>query len=104
MTSKGKTAAPKAVVKPVVAAKPAGRLRAGAPKAPRSLRNDFREIRCAHRRAADRGPIHEHVVAADGVPAVHRFLPLSLRFDHRIVTGGEAARFLAATIADLQNA
>ena len=28
-------------------------------------------------------------------------LPLSLTFDHRVVTGGEAARFLGAVIADL---
>ncbi|CAB3796024.1 dihydrolipoamide acetyltransferase family protein [Paraburkholderia fynbosensis] len=48
------------------------------------------------------GRIHEQVVAAGGVPAVHRILPLSLTFDHRVVTGGEAARFLAAAIADLQ--
>ncbi|WP_426398587.1 dihydrolipoamide acetyltransferase family protein [Ralstonia sp. R-29] len=48
------------------------------------------------------GRIHEQVVAAGGVPAVHRVLPLSLTFDHRVVTGGEAARFLAAVIADLQ--
>jgi 2-oxoacid dehydrogenases acyltransferase (catalytic domain) len=34
-------------------------------------------------------------------PAVHRVLPLSLTFDHRVVTGGEAARFLAAAIDDL---
>ena len=33
---------------------------------------------------------------------VHRILPLSLTFDHRVVTGGEAARFLAAVIADLE--
>jgi pyruvate dehydrogenase E2 component (dihydrolipoamide acetyltransferase) len=32
------------------------------------------------------------------------FLPLSLTFDHRVVTGGEAARFLAAVIADLETA
>ncbi len=32
------------------------------------------------------------------------FLPLSLTFDHRVVTGGEAARFLAAVIADLESA
>jgi 2-oxoisovalerate dehydrogenase E2 component (dihydrolipoyl transacylase) len=32
---------------------------------------------------------------------VHRVLPLSLTFDHRVVTGGEAARFLAAAICDL---
>ncbi|MBP0588655.1 2-oxo acid dehydrogenase subunit E2 [Paraburkholderia sp. LEh10] len=50
------------------------------------------------------GRIHEQVVAADGAPAVHRILPLSLTFDHRVVTGGEAARFLAAAIADLQGA
>jgi len=50
------------------------------------------------------GRIHEQVVAAAGIPAVHRILPLSLTFDHRVVTGGEAARFLAATIADLQMA
>jgi pyruvate dehydrogenase E2 component (dihydrolipoamide acetyltransferase) len=48
------------------------------------------------------GRIHEQVVAVMGVPAVHRILPLSLTFDHRVVTGGEAARFLAAAIADLQ--
>lgn len=30
-------------------------------------------------------------------------LPLSLSFDHRAVTGGEAARFLAAVIADLES-
>jgi pyruvate dehydrogenase E2 component (dihydrolipoamide acetyltransferase) len=35
---------------------------------------------------------------------VHRLLPLSLSFDHRAVTGGEAARFLAAVVADLARA
>lgn len=50
------------------------------------------------------GRIHEQVVAVAGVPAVHRILPLSLTFDHRVVTGGEAARFLAATMADLRMA
>jgi 2-oxoisovalerate dehydrogenase E2 component (dihydrolipoyl transacylase) len=33
-----------------------------------------------------------------------RRLPLSLTFDHRVVTGGEAARFLTAMIEDLQQA
>ena len=33
--------------------------------------------------------------------ALHRTLPLSLTFDHRAVTGGMAARFLRAVIADL---
>ena len=32
----------------------------------------------------------------------HLRMPLSLTFDHRCVTGGEAARFLAAVIQDLQ--
>ncbi len=35
-------------------------------------------------------------------PAVRRVLPLSLTFDPRAVTGGEAGRFLNAVIADLQ--
>ena len=48
------------------------------------------------------GRISDRVVAVDGAPAVHRVLPLSLTFDHRAVTGGEAGRFLAAVIADLE--
>ncbi len=40
----------------------------------------------------------------DGAVAVRRILPLSLTFDHRVVTGGEAARFLAAVIAALEAA
>ena len=47
------------------------------------------------------GRVHDQVLAVDGAPAVRRVLPLSLTFDHRVVTGGEAARFLAAAIADL---
>lgn len=47
------------------------------------------------------GRARDQVVAVNGVPAVHRLLPLSLSFDHRVVTGGEAARFLAAVMADL---
>jgi 2-oxoisovalerate dehydrogenase E2 component (dihydrolipoyl transacylase) len=42
------------------------------------------------------GRAAEHVVAREGAPAICRLLPLSLTFDHRVVTGGEAARFLAA--------
>ena len=41
------------------------------------------------------------VVVGDTVVA-HRLLPLSLTFDHRAVTGGEAARFLTAVIDNLQ--
>ena len=48
------------------------------------------------------GRIRDQVVAADGVPAVHRVIPLSLTFDHRAVSGGEAGRFLAAMMADLR--
>jgi pyruvate dehydrogenase E2 component (dihydrolipoamide acetyltransferase) len=33
---------------------------------------------------------------------VRRVLPLSLTFDHRPVMGGEASRFLAAVVADLE--
>ncbi|KAI3590644.1 Dihydrolipoamide acyltransferase component of branched-chain alpha-keto acid dehydrogenase complex [Cupriavidus sp. U2] len=48
------------------------------------------------------GRIRDEVVAAGGQPAVHRVMPLSLTFDHRVVTGGEAARFLHAVITDLE--
>ena len=50
------------------------------------------------------GRIRDEVVARDGQPVVHRMLPLSLTFDHRAVSGGEAGRFLAAVIADLSMA
>ncbi|GIX34783.1 MAG: dihydrolipoamide acetyltransferase component of pyruvate dehydrogenase complex [Lysobacteraceae bacterium] len=43
---------------------------------------------------------HELVPVPGGVEA-HRILPLSLSFDHRCVTGGEAARFLRAVLDDL---
>ena len=48
------------------------------------------------------GRICDKVVAVNGAPAVHRALPLSITFDHRAVTGGEAGRFLAAMLSDLQ--
>jgi len=48
------------------------------------------------------GRISNRVIAVAGAPAVHRVLPLSLTFDHRAVSGGEAGRLLAAVIADLQ--
>jgi 2-oxoisovalerate dehydrogenase E2 component (dihydrolipoyl transacylase) len=50
------------------------------------------------------GKIRAAVVAINDQPAVHRILPLSLTFDHRAVTGGEAARFLAAVLTDLESA
>jgi 2-oxoisovalerate dehydrogenase E2 component (dihydrolipoyl transacylase) len=42
------------------------------------------------------------VIARQGQIAVRRVLPLSLTFDHRVVTGGEAARFLVALKSDLE--
>lgn len=48
------------------------------------------------------GRISQRVVAHRGQPAVRRVLPLSLTFDHRVVTGGEAARFLVALKQDLE--
>jgi 2-oxoisovalerate dehydrogenase E2 component (dihydrolipoyl transacylase) len=50
------------------------------------------------------GRIRDEVVAVEGAPAIHKVLPLSLTFDHRAVSGGEAGRFLAAMMADLQSA
>ncbi len=47
------------------------------------------------------GVIRDQVLARDGKPVVRRVLPLSLTFDHRSVTGGEAARFLRAAMDDL---
>lgn len=48
------------------------------------------------------GKLQRDVVAGAKTPEIHVRLPLSLTFDHRCVTGGEALRFLAALIADLQ--
>jgi 2-oxoisovalerate dehydrogenase E2 component (dihydrolipoyl transacylase) len=48
------------------------------------------------------GRIEERVLAHNGQPAVRRTLPLSLTFDHRVVTGREATRFLAALKAELE--
>jgi 2-oxoisovalerate dehydrogenase E2 component (dihydrolipoyl transacylase) len=49
------------------------------------------------------GKVHRDVVATeDGGIEVHSRIPLSLSFDHRAITGGEACRFLAAVINDLE--
>lgn len=50
------------------------------------------------------GRIAPRVVAHKGKPAVRPVLPLSLTFDHRVVTGGEAARFMVALKSDLERA
>jgi pyruvate dehydrogenase E2 component (dihydrolipoamide acetyltransferase) len=48
------------------------------------------------------GRIGQRVMVHEGQPAVRAVLPLSLTFDHRVVTGGEAARFLVALKLDLE--
>jgi pyruvate dehydrogenase E2 component (dihydrolipoamide acetyltransferase) len=48
------------------------------------------------------GIVEPRVVSRNGQAAVRRTLPLSLTFDHRVVAGGEAIRFLKAMIEDLE--
>lgn len=48
------------------------------------------------------GKVRTDAVVVGGTVAAHRRMPLSLSFDHRCITGGEACRFLAAVIADLE--
>lgn len=48
------------------------------------------------------GRIRKEVVAVDNKFEMHRMLPLSVTIDHRIVTGGEAARFLKSLIDTLE--
>jgi len=50
------------------------------------------------------GTLRHEVVPVLGGIEVHRLLPLSLTFDHRACTGGEAARFLKAMLQDLARA
>lgn len=50
------------------------------------------------------GRLREECVFSNGEVQQHRILPLSLTFDHRAATGGEASRFLAAVINDLTSA
>lgn len=50
------------------------------------------------------GKVQRDVVAGTTGPEIHMRLPLSLTFDHRCATGGEACRFLGAVIADLAQA
>jgi pyruvate dehydrogenase E2 component (dihydrolipoamide acetyltransferase) len=47
------------------------------------------------------GKLQRDVVAGATAPEIHTRMPLSLTFDHRCITGGEACRFLAGVIADL---
>lgn len=50
------------------------------------------------------GRIGKQVMAHREQATIRRVLPLSLTFDHRVVTGGEAARFLVALKSDLERA
>jgi len=47
------------------------------------------------------GKLRHEVVPVLGGVEVHKTIPLSLTFDHRACTGGEAARFLKAMLDDL---
>ena len=47
------------------------------------------------------GRVVASAVPQNGSVAFRHLLPLSLTFDHRVVTGGEAARFLAAMVGDI---
>jgi 2-oxoisovalerate dehydrogenase E2 component (dihydrolipoyl transacylase) len=48
------------------------------------------------------GRRRDQVVAFEGEAVVHPVLPLSVSFDHRVVTGAEAARFISALKSALE--
>jgi 2-oxoisovalerate dehydrogenase E2 component (dihydrolipoyl transacylase) len=48
------------------------------------------------------GRLSRDVIAVNDRIETHLRMPLSLTFDHRCVTGGEAARFLATVLRDLE--
>jgi len=48
------------------------------------------------------GRLTPRVLAQEERPVVRPVLPLSLSYDHRAITGGEAARFILAVVADLE--
>ncbi|SIS91357.1 dihydrolipoamide acetyltransferase family protein [Neptunomonas antarctica] len=49
------------------------------------------------------GVIRDEAVVQTGTIVIGRILPISLTFDHRVATGGEAARFLKVVIATLED-
>jgi pyruvate dehydrogenase E2 component (dihydrolipoamide acetyltransferase) len=49
------------------------------------------------------GRIQDRAVVDDGQIVIHKIMPLSLAFDHRVVDGVEAARFLNIVIHHLEN-
>jgi 2-oxoisovalerate dehydrogenase E2 component (dihydrolipoyl transacylase) len=50
------------------------------------------------------GRVRRQAIVQGDAVAVGAVLPLSLTFDHRAVSGGEAGRFLAAVLEDLSQA
>lgn len=48
------------------------------------------------------GAIRDAVVPVDGEIRIAKVVPLSVSFDHRCVTGGEATQFLASMIRDVE--
>lgn len=48
------------------------------------------------------GKIREQAMVVDGKLVAARVLPISVTVDHRVITGGELARFLRALLDDLQ--
>jgi 2-oxoisovalerate dehydrogenase E2 component (dihydrolipoyl transacylase) len=48
------------------------------------------------------GRLRDEPRVRDGIVQVRKILPLSLTFDHRAITGGEATRFLGAVIKHLE--
>ncbi len=49
------------------------------------------------------GKIRDQIVPEKGMAVIHSILPISLTFDHRAVTGGEAARFLKVLLDELEH-
>ena len=47
------------------------------------------------------GRIFDAVRPVEGQIRITKVLPLSLTFDHRVVTGAEAVRFLSGAVAEL---
>ena len=62
--------------------------------------NEDRRLRCLKRLH------HVQLIlekARNSEMVIRHILPLALTFDHRAVTGGEAARFMKAVVDDLEN-
>ena len=49
------------------------------------------------------GAIRDEAVIIDGKAEIRKILPLSLSFDHRVLDGAEAARFVNAVIKHLED-